>query len=170
MLGLLLCVCWVSLFLPAQIDSYRLRKLKKKNLLQLMPDFTTTERKRQKQGRFPGRRTVFIKQSKSPALCSATEKTLPVAAGFLTDTISWWVFFFIQCRKCSEVQNDLFALVTCDLSNCNGGIHLVCKQWPGAQHRQLKATEKHGQRKGVKQLLKTQGGPCLVFLRQIEDK
>lgn len=50
------------------------------------------------------------------------------------------------------------------------------KQWPGAQHNQLKATEKTQatalarQRKRVKQLLKTQGSPCLVFLRQIEDK
>lgn len=51
---------------------------------------------------------------------------------------------FFQSRKCSKVQNDLFALVTCDLSNHNGGIHLVYKQWPGAQdNHQLKATEKH---------------------------
>lgn len=58
-------VCAGSLFylhrlIPTDLGS------SKKCLLQLMPAFATTERKRQKQGRFPDRHVIFIKQTKIP--------------------------------------------------------------------------------------------------------
>lgn len=133
MLGLLLCVCWASLLL-VQIDSYRVMKPQK------MPPIVDASlcnyREKETEARETSRQTyvVFIKQIESPTLCSAIEKTLPVAARFLT--VFWHDCTSFQCRNCSEVQNNLFALVTCDLSNHNGGTYLMYKQWPRAQQNQ----------------------------------
>lgn len=84
MLGLLLRVCWASLLL-VQIDySYRIMKLQK--ISPAVDASLCSYRKKEIEAREISRQTyiTFMKQTVSTVLCSATEKTLPVAAGFLT--------------------------------------------------------------------------------------
>lgn len=70
------------------------------------------------------------------------------------------------------VQNDPFTLVTCDLSNYNGGTKFMYKQWAGSttkssaeSHRKEQATALARHRKRARQFLKAQGSSWLVFLR-----
>lgn len=96
-LGLLLCVCGASL-LQVKIDSYKIMKLQK--ISPAVDANLCNYRKKETETREISRQTyvIFIKQTISSALCSATERALPVAAhrqkdfSQASDMIPW-VFF-----------------------------------------------------------------------------